>query len=121
MSAGRKLEQMLKHLGRAFAAHPRDPQGLLVASAVPSEEPVTLRIDEPQLTARLRITEADGLSADTMRRMLLLNAQMLVMASFGIRGNDAVLEGSLPLARLEVADLGALLAEMDLVRAKALT
>ncbi len=120
MSARSDLEQILKHLGRAFAPHPRDPQALLVAASTPRDEPVTLRLDEPQLTARLRIADAESLDARTMRRMLLLNAQMLVMASFGIRGDDAVLEASLPLARLDATELGALLAEMDLVRGEAL-
>ncbi len=120
MATRRDLELLLKHLGRAFAPHPRDPDALLVAATLPSDEPVTLRIDAPQLTARLRIADAASLDGVTMRRMLVLNTQMLVMASFGIRGDDAVLEGSLPLARLEIAELGALLAELDLVRGEAL-
>jgi hypothetical protein len=120
MATRRELELLLKDLGRAFAPHPRDAQALLVAGTNPHDEPLTLRLDPPLLTVRLRMGDADALRPETMRRMLLLNAQMLVLASFGIRGDDAVLEASLPLERLDAGELGAALGEMDLVRGEAL-
>lgn len=119
MVTKRELEAMLNRLGRAFVTHPRDPNALLVAGSEPSHEPVTVGLDEPLATFRLRVGSADAADASLLRRLLVLNAQALVTCSFGIRGDDIVLEASLGLARLEEADVMSTLAELDLMRDEA--
>ncbi len=112
----RDLDAMLTRQRRAFAQHPRDPQAILVASTRNEDEPLTLRLDGPILTIRVRVAAAENLTEPTMKRMLILNAQVLIHAAFGIRGDDTVLEASLATEHFDEHVLSETLAEIDLVR-----
>ncbi len=120
MVTKRDVEAMLQRLGRASVPHPRDPHAFLVAGSEPHLEPITLCVEDPLATLRLRVGASAGAEAPLLRRLLILNAQALVTSSFGIRGDDLVLEASLNLDRLEEGELGSALAEMDLMRDEAL-
>lgn len=80
--------------------------------------PTALRLSGPLLVARVFIGDApkDKLETEAklFRRMLQLNATELVYSSYGLEGEHIVLSAALELENLDLNELEAVLADIDL-------
>jgi len=81
---------------------------------------VALRIAAPVLVAQVDIGLApldDASAAPLFRKLLVLNATALVHAAYGIEGSSIVLSAALALQNLDLNELEAVLADLDMALA----
>lgn len=120
------LESYLDRLGRRYERV--DDATLLVAFG-PGQPPVALRVAPPVALAQAEIgpcppeTEAGALKAARLyRRLLELNAGGLVHAAYGVEkspdGDRIILASALELSNLDLNELEAVLADLDIALAE---
>jgi len=87
--------------------------------------PVAIRVNPPLVIVRVHIGEMTGVTGDAQqaafyRRLLELNAQELVHASYGIDAGRVVLSSALELENLDYNEIEAALDEIDVALAQQL-
>ncbi|HEX3772806.1 MAG TPA: CesT family type III secretion system chaperone [Polyangiaceae bacterium] len=108
------LEGYLLRLERRFE---RAEDGTYLLSMGADRPIVALRVAAPVLVAQVDITAApenDARGAALFRRLLVLNATALVHAAYGIERERIVLSAALELKNLDLNELEATLADLDL-------
>lgn len=114
------LEGHLTRLDRSFER--AEDADVYLVSMGPGQPPCALNVSPPVLVAQVRVGEApradDARSARFMRRLLELNANGLLHAAFGISAGQVVLTAALELQNLDMNELEAVLADLDLALAE---
>jgi len=108
------LEGYLLRLERRFE---RAADGTYLLSMGADRPLVALRVAAPVLVAQVDIGQApadDASAAPLFRKLLVLNATGLVHAAYGIEGNTIVLSAALELKNLDLNELEAVLADLDM-------
>ena len=112
-----ELEGYLLRLERRFE---RAEDGTYLLSMGADRPLLALRVAAPLLVAQLDIGPApadDASAAPLFRKLLVLNATALVHAAYGIEGESIVLSAALQLQNLDLNELEALLADLDMALA----
>ena len=107
------LEAQLSRLGRRYE---RLPDGTFVLSLGGSQPPVALRMVPPVLVIQVAVGPApksDAVAAPLFRKLLELNATALVHSAYGLEGELLVLASALELSSLDLNELEAVLADID--------
>jgi hypothetical protein len=108
------LEAYLTHLGRPFEE--RDACTYILSSG-PNAPPVVVRAAPPVVVFRADIggaPEAPETRARVFARLLEINARDLAHASYGLSGGQIVLTATLELDNLDLNEVEAVLADIDL-------
>ena len=111
------LEGYLLRLERRFE---RAEDGTYLLSMGADRPLVALRVAAPVLVAQVDIGQApadDVAGAVLFRKLLVLNATALVHAAYGIEGSSIVLSAALELKNLDLNELEAVLADLDMALA----
>jgi hypothetical protein len=111
------LEGYLLRLERRFE---RAEDGTYLLSMGADRPLVALRVAAPVLVAQVDIGQApadDVAGAVLFRKLLVLNATALVHAAYGIEGDKIVLSAALELKNLDLNELEAVLADLDMALA----
>ena len=111
------LEGYLLRLERRFE---RAEDGTYLLSMGADRPLVALRVAAPVLVAQVDIGQApadDVAGAVLFRNLLVLNATALVHAAYGIEGDKIVLSAALELKNLDLNELEAVLADLDMALA----
>lgn len=111
------LEGYLHRLERRFE---RAEDGTYFVSIGADRPLVALRIAAPVLVAQVDIGLApvdDAAAAPLFHKLLVLNATALVHAAYGIEGSSIVLSAALALQNLDLNELEAVLADLDMALA----
>jgi hypothetical protein len=111
------LEGYLLRLERRFE---RAEDGTYLLSMGADRPLVALRVAAPVLVAQVDIGQApadDMAGAVLFRKLLVLNATALVHAAYGIEGEKIVLSAALELKNLDLNELEAVLADLDMALA----
>lgn len=111
------LEGYLLRLERRFE---RAEDGTYLLSMGADRPLVALRVAAPVLVAQVDIGQApadDVAGAVLFRKLLVLNATALVHAAYGIEGQKIVLSAALELKNLDLNELEAVLADLDMALA----
>ena len=111
------LEGYLLRLERRFE---RAEDGTYLLSMGVDRPLVALRVAAPVLVAQVDIGQApadDAHAAPLFRKLLVLNATGLVHAAYGIEGTTIVLSAALELKNLDLNELEAVLADLDMALA----
>lgn len=119
MAAASDVEAYLRRLDRTYEKVGSDT---FVVVLGPSQPPAVVKLSPPVLVARVDVADAPHqkpeLEARLFRRLLELNATELVYVAFGIDGGRIVLDASLELTTLDLNELDAVLAGLDLAIAQ---
>ncbi|MCA9646911.1 MAG: YbjN domain-containing protein [Polyangiaceae bacterium] len=109
------LEGYLNKLERGFE---RSEDGTYLVSAGPHRPPIALRVAQPVLVAQVDVGPAPNNDAPTeaklFRHLLELNASDLLHSSYALEDQRIVLTAALELANMDLNELEAILADMDL-------
>jgi len=111
------LEGYLLRLERRFE---RAEDGTYLLSMGADRPLVALRVAAPVLVAQVDIGPApaeDAAGAALFRKLLVLNATALMHAAYGIEGGTIVLSAALELRNLDLNELEAVLADLDMALA----
>jgi len=111
------LEGYLRRLERRFE---RAEDGTYLVSMGADRPLVALRIATPVLVAQVAIGAVPDNDADRstlFRKLLELNAGSLVHAAYGLEGDTIVLSAALELRSLDLNELEAVLADLDMALA----
>ena len=111
------LEGYLSRLERRFE---RAEDGTYLLSMGADRPLVALRVAAPVLVAQVDIGQApsdDATAAPLFRKLLVLNATALVHAAYGLEGSTIVLSAALELKNLDLNELEAVLADLDMALA----
>ena len=116
IQSGEDLEGYLLRLERRFE---RAEDGTYLISMGADRPLVAFRVAAPVLVAQVEIGPApdEGAGAALFRKLLVLNATALVHAAYGIEGNRIVLSAALELKNLDLNELEAVLADLDMALA----
>ena len=109
------LEGFLLRLERPFE---RVEDGTYVVKMGPGRPLVAARLAPPVLLLRVDIGLAPRHSEDLYRRLLELNATALLHAAFGLEEDRVVLSSALALESLDLNEIEAVLADIDLALAE---
>jgi Tir chaperone protein (CesT) family len=116
IASNEDLEGHLTRLDRSFER--AEGGDVYLVSMGPGQPPCALSISPPVLVAQVHVADApasdDATSARFMRRLLELNASGLLHAAFGIDGGHILLSAALELQSLDINELEAVLADLDL-------
>lgn len=113
MKNTRDVEAYLQALGRPFDTIEGQPGTYVLRSH--NNAPVALRVDPPLVVAHISIGEVSAKDPNKLyRAMLESNARTLIHSSFGLEGNQIVLSAALELENLDLNELEAVLAELDM-------
>jgi hypothetical protein len=107
------LEGQLARLGRH---QERLADGTFLVSIGPSHPPVALRLVPPVLLVQVTVGPApasDEKAAPLYRKLLELNATALLHSAYGLERDLIVLSAALELDSLDLNELEAVLADMD--------
>jgi hypothetical protein len=113
ISTSDDLEAQLGRLGRRFET---SADGTFVLSLGPGQPPVALRFTPPLLVVQVAVGPApksDAEAARVYRKLLELNASALMHAAYGLEGDLIVLSSALETASLDLNELEAVLADID--------
>jgi hypothetical protein len=113
ISSSDDLEAQLGRLERRFE---RGVDGTFVVSLGPGQPPVALRLVPPLLVVRVVVGPApksETAAAPVYRKLLELNASALLHAAYGLEGELIVLASALELSSLDLNELEAVLADID--------
>jgi hypothetical protein len=113
ISTSDDLEAQLGRLGRR---HERLPDGTFVLSLGANQPPVALRLVPPLLLVQVAVGRApknDATTAPLFRKLLELNNSSLVHSAYGLEGDNIVLSAALELSSLDLNELEAVLADID--------
>jgi hypothetical protein len=111
------LEGYLLRLERRFE---RAEDGTYLVSMGADRPLVALRVAAPVLVAQVAIGPApsnDAASEPLFRKLLVLNATALMHAAYGIEGSTIMLSAALQLQNLDLNELEAVLADLDMALA----
>jgi len=111
------LEGYLLRLERRFE---RAEDGTYLVSMGADRPLVALRLAAPVLVAQVSIGPAptnDAASEPLFRKLLVLNATALMHAAYGIEGSTITLSAALQLQNLDLNELEAVLADLDMALA----
>ncbi|MEB2313389.1 MAG: hypothetical protein OZ921_05910 [Sorangiineae bacterium] len=115
------LEAYLNKLERRFE---RTPDGTYLVGVGLGRPPAAVRLAPPVVVVRVTIGEApkgDSAAAARLYRFLLeQNASSLLHAAYGIDGENIVLSAALENRNLDINELDAVLADVDLALAEQL-
>ncbi len=103
-------------LGRWGRRHERLPDGTYVLSLGANQPPVALRLVPPVLVVQVAVGPApksDAAAAPLYKKLLELNANALVHSAYGLEGDLIVLAAALELSSLDLNELEAVLADID--------
>ena len=117
IQSNEELEGYLSRLERRFE---RSEDGTYLLSMGADRPLVALRVAAPVLVAQVDIGQApadDASAAPLFRKLLVLNATALVHAAYGIEGSTIVLSAALELKNLDLNELEAVLADLDMALA----
>ncbi|HYQ04151.1 MAG TPA: CesT family type III secretion system chaperone [Polyangiaceae bacterium] len=117
IQTGEDLEGYLLRLERRFE---RAEDGTYLLSMGADRPLVALRVAVPLLVAQVEIglvPSDDSAAAPLFRKLLELNATALVHAAYGIEGERIVLSAALALQNLDLNELEAVLADLDMALA----
>jgi hypothetical protein len=117
IQSSQDLEGYLHRLERRFE---RAEGGTYLVSMGADRPLVALRMAAPVLVAQVDIGPApieDTGGAALFRKLLVLNATALVHAAYGIEGDTIVLSAALELRNLDLNELEAVLADLDMALA----
>ena len=112
--SGEDLEGYLLRLERRFE---RAEDGTYLISMGADRPLVALRVAAPVLVAQVEIGPAPAEASALFRKLLVLNATSLVHAAYGIEGERIVLSAALELKNLDLNELEAVLADLDMALA----
>ena len=107
------LEAQLGRLGRRYE---RTPEGTFIVSLGNNNPPAALLLVPPVLVAQVAIGEAPPnltAAAPIYKKLLELNASALLHAAFGLENDQIVLAAALELDSLDLNELEAVLADLD--------
>lgn len=120
ISSNEDLEALLERLHRNFER--AGDADVYLVSMGPGQSPCALNISPPVLVAQVQVGPAtrgdDARSSQLWRRLLELNASGLLHAAFAIEGEQIVLTAALELQNLDVNELEAVLADLDMALAE---
>lgn len=114
IQSGEDLEGYLLRLERRFE---RAEDGTYLVSMGASRPIVAMRVASPVLVAQVDIAPAPAEASALFRQLLVLNATSLVHAAYGIDGERIVLSAALELKNLDLNELEATLADLDMALA----
>jgi len=117
IQSNQDLEGYLHRLERRFE---RAEDGTYLISMGVDRPLVALRMAPPVLVAQVDIGPApteDAAGAALFRKLLVLNATALLHAAYGIEGGTIVLSAALELRNLDLNELEAVLADLDMALA----
>lgn len=116
ISTNEDLEGHLSRLNRSFER--AGSADVYLVSMGPGQPPCALNISPPVLVAQVEVAKAppsdDASSARFMRRLLELNGSGLLHAAFAIERGQVVLTAALALQNLDMNELEAVLADLDM-------
>jgi hypothetical protein len=107
------LEAQLGHLGRRYE---RTEDGTFIISLGPSQPPAAVLLVPPVLVVQVAIGTAPtdvNRAAPIYKKLLELNASALLHSAFGLEGDQIVLAAALELEHLDLNELEAVLADID--------
>lgn len=107
------LEAQLGRLGRRYE---RLPDGTFVLSLGPGQPPAAVLLVPPVLVVQVSVGSApkdQAAAAPLFRKLLELNASALLHSAFGLEGDQIVLAAALELDNLDLNELEAVLADID--------
>jgi hypothetical protein len=114
-----ELEAFLQKLERRFE---RVEDGTYLVAGAPNQPPIALRVAPPVLVLQVLICPApDGetpLVARLFRRLLELNGNDLLHAAYSLEGGEITLGAALELDNLDLNEIEAVLADMDVALAE---
>jgi hypothetical protein len=108
------VENFLHRLNREFFV---SDSGTFIVSTGDDGPPIALQVDDPIVLAMVRIghiPKDEKRQLALFRRVLEYNAHDLAHASYGIDGDELVLDAGLQLQNLDENELGAVLGDIDL-------
>jgi hypothetical protein len=112
------LEGFLNKLERRFE---RLEDGTFLVAGAPEQPPLALRLAPPVLVVQVEIGKVvdDGArQAQLFRKLLDLNASDLLHAAYGLEGNSILLNAALTLDTLDLNELEAVFADIDMALAE---
>jgi hypothetical protein len=119
MAAATDVEAYLRRLDRTYEKVGSDTFLVVLG---PSQPPAVVKLSPPVLVARVDVADAPQgkpeLEAKLFRRLLELNATELVYVAFGLDAGRIVLDAALELDTLDLNELDAVLANLDLAIAQ---
>jgi hypothetical protein len=107
------LEAQLGRLGRRYE---RNPDGTFVLSLGPNQPPVALVLVPPVLVVQVAVGPApknESVAARVYKKLLELNASALLHTAYGLENEQIVLAAALELDNLDLNELEAVLADID--------
>lgn len=109
------LEASLTRLERPFE---RLEDGTYIVKMGADRPLVAVRLAPPVLVMRVAIGYAPAEATPLFRRLLELNATALLHAAYGLEGDRIVLSAALPLENVDLNEIEAVLADIDLALAE---
>ncbi|HVJ16955.1 MAG TPA: CesT family type III secretion system chaperone [Polyangiaceae bacterium] len=113
------LEGFLSKLERKYE---RAAEGTYVVSMGPGRPLVAMRLATPVLVLEVVIGEVPTAPAERLlvlyRRLLEYNAERLLHAAYGIQGQQIMLSAALELVSVDLNELEAVLADLDMALAE---
>jgi Tir chaperone protein (CesT) family len=107
------LEAQLGRLGRRYE---RTPDGTFILALGPNQPPAALLMVPPVLVVQVAVGAAPTdltKAAPIYKKLLELNNSALLHAAFGLEGDQIVLAAALELDSLDLNELEAVLADID--------
>jgi hypothetical protein len=103
-------------LGRLERRYERNPDGTFVVSLGANQPPVALVLVPPVLVVQVAVGPApkdDKTAAKVYKKLLELNASALLHTAYGLENEQIVLAAALELDNLDLNELEAVLADID--------
>lgn len=113
-------EDLEGYLGRLERRYERSQDGTYLVSMGAERPLVAMRVAPPVLVAQVAIgsVPADAAKSSALfRKMLEFNAQNLLHSAYGLEGDRIVLSAALELRSLDLNELEAVLADIDMALA----
>jgi len=112
------IEGYLSKLERRFE---RVEEGTYLVAGGANQPPIAVRVAPPVLVVQVPIGPAPtgnpALEAKVFRQLLELNGKDLMFAAYSLEGNDIVLGAALELDNLDLNEIEAVLADVDVALA----
>jgi len=114
----RQIEDLEAELSRLDRKFERVADGTVLVSVGPGLPPIAMRVAPPVLVLQVVIgslvKRGAAEQAKLFRRLLELNASVLLHSSFGLEGDSIVLAAALELESADPNEIEAALADMDM-------
>ncbi len=118
MRTVRDIEAYLGRLNRRFEAV-EGQEGTFLVRGADNMPPIAVRVDSPLVVFRVHVGDVPkGDASPLFRKLLELNARILVHTSFGLEDDRIVLCNALELENLDFNEVEATLDEFDLTLAQ---